>query len=146
MSLKTQRKLIVPDDLGTNSLGKKNPFTAHHWHGAYDLLVFILHATRTGICDISSRSVILLIITDEAPSILTCLSLPEEGLSDRLQLCQLKADFLQVEGAPILDLPHGEWVHVHKGDVHQLPGEKEKTWLCQFGMVLHALWCADVLK
>lgn len=73
----------------------------------------------------SLRSVILLIITDEAPSILSRLSLPEEGLSDGLQFGQLKTDFLQVEGAAILDLPHGEGVHVHKSDVHQLPGKKK---------------------
>lgn len=74
----------------------------------------------------SFESVILLIVADEAPSVLTRLSLPEEGLSDGLQLGQLKADFLQVEGAAVLDLPHGERVHVHKRDVHQLPGKKEK--------------------
>lgn len=73
----------------------------------------------------SLSSVVLLIIADEGPSILRCLPLPEEGLSDCLQLSQLETDFLQVEGAAVLDLPHGEGVHVHKSHVHQLPGEKK---------------------
>lgn len=72
------------------------------------------------------RSVIFFIVTDEAPPVLSGLPLPEEGLSDCLQLGQLEADLLQVEGAAVLDLPHGERVHLHKGDVHQLPGEKEE--------------------
>lgn len=70
-------------------------------------------------------SVILFVVADEAPPVLTGLSLPEERLSDGLQLSQLKADFLQVEGPPVLDLPHGKRVHVHKSDIHQLPGEKK---------------------
>lgn len=74
----------------------------------------------------SLRSVVLLVVADEAPPVLSRLSLPEEGLSDRLQLGQLETDFLQVEGATVLDLPHGERVHVHKGDIHQLPGDKER--------------------
>lgn len=75
---------------------------------------------------LSLRLIIFLIIADEAPSILTCLSFPEEGLSDCLQLGQLQTDFLQVERATILDLPQGERVHVHKCDVHQLPGKKKE--------------------
>ena len=71
-------------------------------------------------------SVILLIIAGEAPSVLTRLPLPEERLSDRLQLRQLETDFFQVEGPAVLDLPHGERVHVDKSDVQQLPGEKDK--------------------
>lgn len=72
------------------------------------------------------RSVILLIVADEAPSVLIRLSLPEEGLSDRLQLGQLQTDFLQMEGTAVLDLPHREWVHVHKSDAHQLPEKKKR--------------------
>lgn len=40
------------------------------------------------------RLIILLIVADEAPPILSRLSFPEEGLSDRLQLGQLQTDFL----------------------------------------------------
>lgn len=71
-------------------------------------------------------SVILFVVADEAPPVLTGLSLPEKRLSDCLQLSQLKADFLQVEGPPVLDLPHGKWVHVHERNIHQLPGEEKK--------------------
>lgn len=72
-------------------------------------------------------SVILFVVADEAPSVLTGLSLLEKRLSDCLQLSQLKTDFLQVEGPPVLDLPHGKWVHVHEGNIHQLPGEEKKV-------------------
>lgn len=71
-------------------------------------------------------SVILFVVADETPSVLAGLSLPEKRLSDCLQLRQLKTDFLEVEGPPVLDLPHGKWVHVHEGDIHQLPGEVKK--------------------
>lgn len=70
------------------------------------------------------QSVVLLIVADEAPPVLTRLPLPEEGLSYGLQLGQLQTDFLQVERAAVLDLSHGERVHVPKGDVHQLPGKE----------------------
>lgn len=78
-------------------------------------------------------SVILFVVADEAPPVLTGLSLPEERLSDGLQLSQLKADFLQVEGPPVLDLPHGKRVHVHKSNIHQLPGEKKGKKRSVFG-------------
>lgn len=80
----------------------------------------------------SPASVILLIVTDEAPSVLTRLPLPQEGLSDGLQLGQLQPHFLQVEGAAVLDLPHWERVHVHERDVHQLPGEKKNAGMWRF--------------
>lgn len=73
------------------------------------------------------RSVILLVIAGEAASVLTRLSLPEERLPDRLQLGQLQTDLLQVEGTAILDLSHGERVHVHKSDIHQLPAEEKQA-------------------
>lgn len=82
------------------------------------------------------RSVIFFIVADEAPPVLSGLPLPEEGLSDCLQLGQLEADLLQVEGAAVLDLPHGERVHLHKGDVHQLPGEGRR----QFSSACFIRW------
>lgn len=49
-----------------------------------------LHSSAIRPANVTSlRSVILLIIAGKAPSVLTCLSFPEEGLSDRLQLGQL---------------------------------------------------------
>lgn len=69
-------------------------------------------------------SVVLVVVTDKAASVLTWLSFPQEGLSDGLQLSQLQANFLQVEGTTVLDLPHGEWVHVNERNAHQLSGKK----------------------
>lgn len=89
----------------------------------------------------SLTSVILLIVADEAPSLLTRLSLPEEGLSDGLQLGQLQADLLQVEGAAVLNLSHRERVHVTKGDVHQLPGKKTVGGM--FFYFLFVMLCVD---
>lgn len=80
------------------------------------------------------RSVVLLVVADEAASVLAALSLPQEGLPDGLQLRQLQPHLLQVERAPVLDLPHGERVHVHERDAHQLPerggGGREKFTFC----------------
>ena len=93
----------------------------------------LLHSDTSLVCGgglfvFSLRLIILLIVTDKAPPVLTGLPLPEEGLSDGLQLRQLQTDLLQVEGAAVLDLPHGKRVHVPEGDAHQLPGNKQRRW------------------
>lgn len=118
-SLKMNIKLIGPANSETNSNNPLGKIPLQLWHvTGVSMAMISLSSYAT-----SLRSVILLIVADEAPSVLSRLPLPEEGLSDRLQLGQLKTDFLQVEGAAVLDLAHGERVHVPESDVHQLPGK-----------------------
>lgn len=69
-------------------------------------------------------SVLLLVIADEAPSVLAGLPLLEEGLPDGFQLCQLQTDLFQVKGAAVVDLFHWKWVHARKCNVHQLSANR----------------------
>lgn len=116
---------------------------AHHWCRWWRFSSsYLSHKCQGNVTRL--RSVILLVVADEAPSVLIRLPLPQEGLSDRLQLRQLQTHLLQVEGAAVLDLPHGERVHVPESDAHQLPERKKRKGdssvsLGWFYIVQHAL-------